>query len=56
MEFTNRDWDSCVLGVVNSMGTKYGGIVQTVTTVGKMIPIVLIVVLGFGKGIVISLT
>ncbi len=38
------------LGVVNSMGTKYGGIVQTVTTIGKMIPIVLIVVLGFWKG------
>ena len=37
------------LGVVNSMGTKYGGIVQTVTTIGKMIPIVLIVVLGFGR-------
>ncbi|MGX5527316.1 APC family permease [Bacillus toyonensis] len=38
------------LGVVNSMGTKYGGIVQTVTTIGKMIPIILIVVLGFWKG------
>ncbi|MDA1745553.1 amino acid permease [Bacillus paranthracis] len=38
------------LGVVNSMGTKYGGIVQTITTIGKMIPIVLIVVLGFWKG------
>lgn len=44
------------LGVVNSMGTKYGGIVQTITTIGKMIPIVLIVVLGFWKGIAISLT
>ncbi|WP_028402688.1 APC family permease [Ectobacillus panaciterrae] len=38
------------LGVVNSIGTKYGGIVQTVTTVGKLIPIVLIVVMGFWKG------
>ncbi|MEI4801336.1 APC family permease [Bacillus sp. NPDC077411] len=38
------------LGVVNSVGTKYGGIVQTVTTIGKMIPIVLIVVMGFWKG------
>ena len=37
------------LGVVNSMGTKYGGIVQTITTIGKMIPIVLIVVLGFER-------
>ncbi|HDX9589601.1 TPA: amino acid permease [Bacillus pseudomycoides] len=38
------------LGVVNSIGTKYGGIVQTVTTIGKMIPIVLIIVMGFWKG------
>ncbi|PEA53889.1 serine/threonine protein kinase [Bacillus pseudomycoides] len=38
------------LGVINSIGTKYGGIVQTVTTIGKMIPIVLIIVMGFWKG------
>ncbi|WP_440602997.1 APC family permease [Bacillus sp. GB_SG_008] len=38
------------LGAVNSVGTKYGGIVQTVTTVGKMIPVVLIIVMGFWKG------
>lgn len=38
------------LGVINSVGTKYGGIVQTITTIGKMIPIVLIIVMGFWKG------
>ena len=38
------------LGVINSVGTKYGGIVQTITTIGKMIPIILIVVMGFWKG------
>lgn len=38
------------LGAINSVGTKYGGIVQTITTIGKMIPIILIVVMGFWKG------
>lgn len=38
------------LGIVNSVGTKYGGIVQTVTTVGKLIPVVIIIVMGFWKG------
>ncbi|MCM3736076.1 amino acid permease [Bacillus cytotoxicus] len=38
------------LGIINSVGTKYGGIVQTITTIGKMIPIILIIVMGFWKG------
>lgn len=38
------------LGIVNSIGTKYGGIVQAITTVGKLIPIVIIIVMGLWKG------
>lgn len=38
------------LGIINSIGTKYGGIVQTLSTVGKLIPIALIIVFGIWKG------
>jgi APA family basic amino acid/polyamine antiporter len=38
------------LAVVNSLGTKYGGFVQTAATLGKMIPIALIAVFGVWKG------
>ncbi|WP_438447185.1 APC family permease [Gorillibacterium sp. sgz5001074] len=38
------------LFTVNSLGTKYGGSVQTVSTVAKFVPIVLIAVLGLAKG------
>jgi APA family basic amino acid/polyamine antiporter len=38
------------LAIVNILGTKYGGIVQTVTTVGKLAPIAFIVIFGFWKG------
>ncbi|SFM31317.1 APC family permease [Pelosinus propionicus] len=35
---------------VNCLGTKYGGFIQTVATIGKLIPIALIVVVGLWKG------
>lgn len=38
------------LCIVNIIGTKYGGAVQTITTVGKLIPIVCIVIFGLWKG------
>ncbi|MFC0189306.1 APC family permease [Fictibacillus aquaticus] len=38
------------LAVVNSLGTKYGGIVQNLATIGKMIPITMIAVFGIWKG------
>lgn len=38
------------LAVVNGLGTKYGGFVQTAATVGKLVPIVLIAVFGIWKG------
>ncbi|GGE59974.1 APC family permease [Priestia taiwanensis] len=38
------------LGVVNIIGTKYGGAVQTITTVGKLAPIALIIIFGLWKG------
>ncbi|MFC7373139.1 APC family permease [Fictibacillus iocasae] len=38
------------LAIINSLGTKYGGFVQNVATVGKMIPITLIAVFGIWKG------
>ncbi|CAM4049460.1 serine/threonine protein kinase [Bacillus manliponensis] len=38
------------LGLINSVGTKYGGFVQTITTIGKLIPIVIIIVMGLWKG------
>ncbi|MFO6495080.1 MULTISPECIES: APC family permease [Bacillus] len=38
------------LCIINIIGTKYGGAVQTITTVGKLIPIVCIVVFGLWQG------
>ncbi|SDW98199.1 serine/threonine exchange transporter, LAT family [Marininema mesophilum] len=38
------------LAVVNSLGTRFGGILQTVLTVAKLIPIALIVVFGIWQG------
>jgi len=38
------------LFIINSLGTKYGGWIQAATTVGKLIPVGLIIVFGFAKG------
>lgn len=38
------------LASINSLGTKYGGSIQTITTLAKFVPIVLIAVLGIWKG------
>ncbi|BAU26368.1 serine/threonine exchange transporter (LAT family) [Aneurinibacillus soli] len=53
----NEQWQMWVgvitvlfLGTVNSIGTKYGGLVQTISTVGKLIPIALIIIFGLWKG------
>lgn len=42
----------CFLAVINSLGVRYGGIIQSVATAGKLIPIILIAVFGlvWGKG------
>ncbi|MBA4602836.1 APC family permease [Thermoactinomyces mirandus] len=44
------------LAVVNSLGVKYGGMIQVVTTAAKLIPIVLIAVFGlmYGSGDIFS--
>ncbi|HWJ02802.1 MAG TPA: amino acid permease [Verrucomicrobiae bacterium] len=38
------------LAVVNSLGNKYGGFIQSVSTAGKLIPIALIAIFGLLKG------
>ena len=38
------------LTVINCLGSKYGGFIQTVATIGKLIPIGIIAVLGLWKG------
>ena len=38
------------LAVINMLGTKYGGFVQAAATIGKLVPIVLIAVLGIVMG------
>lgn len=38
------------LSTVNSLGTRYGGMIQSGATVAKLVPIVLIVVFGLWKG------
>ncbi|MBM7868365.1 amino acid permease [Heliobacterium gestii] len=38
------------LAIVNSIGTKYGGFVQTLATAGKLIPIALIAIFGIWQG------
>ena len=39
-----------LIGVLNTFGSKTSGAIQTVSTVGKLIPLVLIIVFGFIKG------
>ena len=39
-----------LISVLNSLGSKTGGLIQTVATVGKLIPLALIIVFGFIKG------
>lgn len=36
--------------IMNIISTKYGGIIQTISTVGKLIPIVAIIVFGLMSG------
>ena len=36
--------------IMNIIGTKYGGVIQTISTVGKLIPIVAIIVFGLTSG------
>ncbi|MEH7106589.1 APC family permease, partial [Bacillus sp. JJ1764] len=38
------------LGFMNLLGTQYGGLIQNISTIGKLIPIVLIAVFGIFKG------
>ena len=38
------------ISVLNSLGSKTGGLIQTVATIGKLIPLALIIVFGFVKG------
>lgn len=38
------------LTVINCFGSKYGGLIQTVSTIGKLIPIALIAIWGLWKG------
>ena len=39
-----------LISVLNSLGSKTGGLIQTVATIGKLIPLALILVFGFVKG------
>ena len=39
-----------LIGVLNTLGSKTSGAIQTVSTVCKLIPLVLIIVFGFIKG------
>ncbi len=45
------------LALVNSVGVKYGGIIQAASTAGKLVPITLIAVLGllWGKGTIFNM-
>ncbi|HZW83370.1 MAG TPA: amino acid permease [Candidatus Deferrimicrobium sp.] len=47
-----------LLATINSLGTKYGGIIQAVATAGKLIPIALIAVFGIlmGNGQVLNMS
>lgn len=38
------------LAIVNALGTKYGGILQAVATIGKLLPIAAIAIFGIWKG------
>lgn len=53
----NAEWSTIVgmgfvvfLTIVNMLGTRYGGSVQLVSTIAKLLPIVLIVLVGLWKG------
>ena len=55
--FLDKSWTALIgiitvafLCIVNIVGTKYGGAVQTITTIGKLIPIVCIIVFGLWQG------
>ncbi|HJV46772.1 MAG TPA: amino acid permease [Bacillota bacterium] len=55
--FGLEDWKKAIgiiavvfLATINSLGTKYGGILQTISTVGKLVPITLIAVFGIING------
>jgi basic amino acid/polyamine antiporter, APA family len=39
-----------ILCVLNLLGTQYGGIIQNISTIGKLVPIILIAVFGIWKG------
>jgi APA family basic amino acid/polyamine antiporter len=39
-----------LLGTLNLLGTQFGGFIQTLSTIGKLIPIILIAVFGIFKG------
>lgn len=39
-----------ILGLLNLLGTQYGGFIQNISTIGKLIPIVLIAVFGIFQG------
>ena len=39
-----------LISVLNTLGSKTGGLIQTVATAGKLIPLVLIIIFGFIKG------
>lgn len=38
------------LAIINTLGSKYGGNIQTVATIAKLIPLALIIIFGFIKG------
>ncbi|MDR7001191.1 amino acid permease [Neobacillus niacini] len=38
------------LGIMNLLGTQYGGWIQNISTIGKLVPIVLIAVFGIAQG------
>ena len=38
------------LGIMNLLGTQYGGYIQNISTIGKLVPIILIAVFGISQG------
>lgn len=38
------------IALLNTMGSSLGGVIQTIATIGKLIPLVLIIIFGFIKG------
>ena len=39
-----------LISVLNNISSKAGGMIQTVSTVGKLLPLILIMIFGFIKG------